>query len=272
MVAGLSWGQAGSQIVISEAVIAQFEDGPQIGTGFLFGPGDPVFISLRFKGYGKSKDEEKPRIHLSWQVETLDPDGVPIVEPKRDKVDVELAPQDKNWMPKARHDFVLPSLADSGTYRVILTVKDEVNGTAAKKEMELRVKGHEVEKSEKLVARNFRWLRTEEDGQPLKSPAYRPGDQVWARFEMTGYKIGEKNAHTIAYGLEVFRADGKSMYNEPTAAQDTGESFYRKRYLPGVLNLNLQPDIAKGEYTIVLRLRDELGGQTDESKHSFQVE
>jgi hypothetical protein len=227
---------------------------------------------MRFRGHGKTKDEDKPRIHLVWQVEALDPDGVPFVEPKQDKVDVELAPQDKNWMPKVRHELVLPSLADSGTYRLILSVKDEVNGTSARKELSVRVKGHEVAKSDQLVARNFRWLRTEEDGPPLKTPAYRPGDQVWARFEMTGYKLGEKNAHSIAYGLEVIRFDGKSMYGEPTAAREKGESFYRKRYLPGVLNLNLQPDIAKGEYTIVLRLRDELGGQTDESKHTFQIE
>ena len=134
------------------------------------------------------------------------------------------------------------------------------------------MKGYGVEKSDKLVARNFRFQRREEDAAPLTQPNYRPGDTVWARFDMTGYKIGEQNAFDVAYGLEVLRAsDQKSMYAEPNAAREKDATFYRKRYLQGALSLNLNKDLARGDYVVILRVRDELGGQAYEERHTFSV-
>ena len=50
------------------------------------------------------------------------------------------------------------------------------------------------------------------------------------------------------------------------------ESFYPKRYVAGILSLKLDPDIAKGEYTIVVTVRDQVGKQQYQSRHSFRVE
>ena len=68
------------------------------------------------------------------------------------------------------------------------------------------------------MVRNFRFLRTEEDAEPLKIASYRPGDTVWARFDITGYKMGPGNQRDVAYTLTVTRADGKLFLppGEPT--------------------------------------------------------
>lgn len=260
------------QVTIPEANIHQYEDGPNLSGSYEFLPGETVFVTARFAQYTASEDEEKPHVRLLWEADVLDPAGIKVVETKKDKIDADLSPQDKEWMPKIHYDFVLPTLADSGTYKLVLRLKDDLSGTTATRELPLRVKGHEVAPSDALVIRNFRWQRGEEEGQAVTSAAYRPGDPVWARFDITGYRFGEGNRFDVSYGLEVFRATGESMYSQPVAAEKSEESFYRQRYMPGALNLNLQPDIAKGDYTVVLRAEDHVGDQKFEEKYIFHVE
>lgn len=263
--------QAGKQVTIIEARLHQFEDGPVLGAAHRFAPGDPVFVSWRLGGYEKTAGEN-PRVRLDWSVQVLDSAGRNVVAPKSGAVDASLAPQDKNWNPKARHDFVLPPLIDPGTYRVVIEAGDALNKTTARRELPFTIEGPLIEKSDTLVARNFRFLRAEQDGEPLKPAAYRPGGALWARFEMTGYKLGPGNSYAVSYGLEVLRPNGERVYAEPDAATESDKTFYPKRYVPGILNLNLNRDLAKGEYTIILRLRDAVGNQSAESKHVFIVE
>lgn len=135
-----------------------------------------------------------------------------------------------------------------------------------------QVHGREVAPSDTLVVRDFRFLRSEDDTKPLQVAAYRPGDSLWARFIMTGYKLGDGNQFDIEYGLNVLRADGTVAYSEPHAAAQKDQPFYPQRYQPGVLNLNFPKDQKLGEYTIVLTVRDNLGGQNFEARQKFSVE
>ena len=273
--AGLAMAQTGKVIAVIDARLHVYDDGPALRESESLGPGDGLWVSAKFSGYAVKTDEEKDKrfIHLTYRFEALDPDGVPLVEAKTEKIDTDLAREDKTWNPKVRFNFLLPPLPDSGVYRVILTVTDEFNKSTARRELPFRVKGFEVEKSDKLTARNVRFQRREEDAAPLNPAVYHPGETVWARFDMTGYKIGAQNAFDVAYGLEVLRGvDQKSMYAEPNAAREKDATFYRKRYLQGALSLNLNKDLAKGEYVLILKIRDEAGGQAYESRHPFTVE
>lgn len=273
--AGLAMAQTGKVIAVIDARLQVYDDGPALRESESLGPGDGLWVSAKFSGYAVKTDEEKDKrfIHLTYRFEALDPDGVALVEAKTEKIDTDLAREDKTWNPKVRFNFLLPPLPDSGVYKVILTVTDEFNKSTARRELPFRVKGFEVEKSDKLTARNVRFQRREEDAAPLNPAVYHPGETVWARFDMTGYKIGVQNAFDVAYGLEVLRgADRKSMYAEPNAAREKDATFYRKRYLQGALSLNLNKDLAKGEYVLILKIRDEAGGQAYESRHTFTVE
>jgi hypothetical protein len=53
---------------------------------------------------------------------------------------------------------------------------------------------------------------------------------------------------------------------------DKGASFYPMKYLPCVINLNLQPNIHPGEYTITITAQDRVGSQSYDSKQTFRVE
>lgn len=256
---------------IERAALAQMEDGSPLPADSKFAVGETVFFSCRVSGYGR-KGDEPPKVKLSWSMEARDPKGALIVPAIEGKIEAELAPEDKNWQPKIGRAIELPPLADAGTYRIVVKVRDEFGKQEAELSTPVAVRARAVEPSDSLTVRNFRFLRSEDDRDPLAVAAYRPGESVWARFDMTGYRLAEKNRFDIEYGLTVLRPDGGVTYREAKAAAEKDESFYRRRYTPGILSLTLPKDLAKGQYEIVLEVRDNADGAKFEMRRKFSVE
>ncbi|MBV8820953.1 MAG: hypothetical protein JO022_21520 [Acidobacteriaceae bacterium] len=258
-------------LTLLQFVLSPSEDGTPFPSDYEFAPGEIVYLSCRVSGYAR-QGEEPPKMYISYTIEARDAQGVLFVPVESGKIAADLSSEDKQWMPKIRHTIEIPPLADSGKYTLSLRVNDELSKASASASVSVEVRGHEVAPSTTLVVRNFRFLRSEEDAHALKVAAYAPGDAVWARFDMTGYKIGEKNLHDVEYGLTVLRSDGTVAYEQPHAADEKNETFYPQRYTPGILSLTLPKDIKKGEYTIVLTVRDNVGAQTCETREKFSVE
>jgi len=260
---------AENKLAIVAAAFAQSDDGPAAAHDDQFVPGETLFFRCQVEGYKRS---EKNEVQLAYQVQAADARGVLLILSEKGAVTTTLSPEDKNWLPKIRYTVVIPPLADTGEYHVTVTVKDELGGTSAEARATFLVRGHDVAPSQTLAVRNFRFFRGENDDKPIQTAAYRPGDSLWARFDMTGYKIAEKNLFDIGYGLVVLRADGSVAYSQPEAATSKEAPFYPQRYQPGELSLNMPKDIAKGEYTIVLTVRDNVGQQTCETRETFSIE
>jgi hypothetical protein len=263
------------KLEIEKFALRQFEDGPALPASHEFLPGETIFWSFRMRGYQVKKSEndagdEESRMKLTWTLRATDPKGVAIEKERSGHVEARLFEQDKDWTPRAADSFMVPPLAPSGIYRATVTVKDE-SGEAAS-QLDFKVRGDTVEPSETLIGRSVRFLRNENDQTPLHHPSYQPGDTLWIRFDITGYKFGEKNRYEVEYGLAVLRANGETMFSQPVAAKETSESFYPQHYVPGVLSLGLNKDLPKGSYTMVITMRDKIGNQTWESREQFQVE
>jgi hypothetical protein len=257
------------QLQIVRPELHQYDGGPPLAPGFRFLTGDLVFVTFHIGGYQVSPES---KVDLSYTIEAVDPEGVPVVETIHGTVATAVSPEDKDWMPIVRGSVALPSLAWGGTYRLTLAIVDKLSQQTAKTEIDIPVRGRNVEPSPALVERNFRFLRTEEDADPLLDAIYHPGDSVWARFEFTGFRYGPKNHIHVEYGVAMVDASGKALFSQPRAAVEDDDSFYPKRYLSGILSLNLDKNIAPGQYTVVLTLRDGVGNQTQESSHVFRVE
>lgn len=256
-------------------VFARSEDGPPEASDENFVPGETVYFSCQAEGYrklDKPDDFGKQNISLKFQIEVRDKSGALLKPIKEDKVDTTVTQEDKNWMPKFRDAIVVPPLADTGEYTVLVKLSDELAKTTEEKRAVFHIKGRAVAPSDTLTVRNFRFLRNEDEDRPLAVAAYRPGDSVWAKFDMTGYKLGEKNQVDIEYGLTVLREDGSVAYSEPQAANQKIQTYYPQRYQPGELNLNLAKDQPLGKYTIVLAVHDNLGQQMYETRETFSVE
>jgi hypothetical protein len=260
---------APTPLSIVKPVISDIEDGPAVPTTFVFVPGQFVFMSFEIGGYKVSPDQ---KVHISYKVAALDPKGVHILEPIDFAVDTTLADEDKNWKPKVRHQIPIPPLAGSGIYSIAIQAKDDLSHDTVSQQLKFEVRGRDVAPSDTLVVRNFNFYRGEEDRDPLAKAAYKPGDTLWARFDITGYKFGAGNSIDLDYGIAVVAPGGKVLFTQAKAAEEKSLSFYPKAYVPGSMNLSLQKNIRPGEYTIVLTTRDHIGNQTHEDKATFTIE
>jgi len=255
---------------ILKPVISDMEDGPPVTSGFTFVPGQFVFLSFHIGGF---KASEEQKIHLSSKTDAFDPKGVRLIETMADQVDTTLAPEDKNWKPIVRQQFLIPPIAPSGTYKITVQVTDDLAaGAAVTQEIPFAVRGRQVEPSDTLAIRNFHFYRGEEDRDPLAIAAYRPGDMLWARFDIVGYKFGPNNAIDADYGISILAPSGKVMFTQDKAAEEKSASFYPKMYVPGSMNLSLENNIRPGQYTIVLTAHDHTGNQTCEAKADFTIQ
>jgi len=272
----LAWSrEAKSQnLSLADVTYRQFDGGPGVGADWEFAAGDTVYLSFRIAGFKTEKKDEREFLRIGYEIETFDPDGVPVIEPVSDSVEAEMTYQDRRseWMPLVDHQVPLPQAAPSGTYHVRVEIHGEVSGTDAVVEIPFRVRGRDVEPSDELVIRNFRFYRSPTSIASLSVPAYRPGDTVWARFDMTGYEFGESNQFHINYGLKVLRESGDVLFDQEVAADEQQETFYPERHIPGSFGLPLTEDLPEGDYTIVVTVRDLLGDQIYSTKEIFHVD
>jgi len=265
-----AWAQQpGKAPVITHASVQQYEDGPPVPPGHRFVAGEAVFFSLMVGGYAVSPSQQ---LRLSYRIQAFDPDGIPLVEPHTGKLEAELTDLDKDWRPKIRHSFVIPPYAPAGGYYVAASVRDEIGGLEAPVKVPFQVLGRSVAPSEKLVIRNLRFLASESAREPLLPAVYRGGERLWARFDLTGYKMGDKNRIEVTYGLSILSPSGKVLFTEPEAAREVDAPFYPKRSFEGIISLEIQPRTTPGEYTLVISAKDLVGGQAAELRERFRVE
>jgi len=257
-------------LTIVRTMVTDSEGGAVLPASFEHVPGETIFFVCRVGGYTKTADEQ---IHLAYSIEAVDSKGVPIMEPFHNEIREEVTPQDKDWMPKIQTEVMVPPLAGSGTYKIIVKVDDVVAKANAASTVPFHVKGRDVTPSDTLVVRNFQFFGSEEDSQPLAKAAYRPGEGVWARFDITGFKYGAKNKIDVNYVTSVIADEsGKVLWTQPEAAVEQSESFYPKQYIPASMGITLQKNIRPGTYTIAVQVKDAVGDQTYEIRETFRVE
>ena len=262
---------APAKLVIERLAMHQFEDGPVLDASHTFLPGETVSISCRIGGYTRPTKEEE-RVKLTWELKALDPAGVLLQPPRTGEIDAAILPQDKDWVPKVLATAIIPPFAASGSYKITIRVKEPSSGGEVSGEALLNVTGRAVEPSETLVARNFNFYKGEQDRQPLRTAVYHAGEMLWARFDITGFKFGEKNRFSVDYGLAILRENGEQVFAQPDAASDANESFYPQRYVPGALSLSVDPAVPKAAYILQVTIRDKVGDQTFVLKQPFRVE
>ncbi|MBI3279385.1 MAG: hypothetical protein HYZ57_06030 [Acidobacteria bacterium] len=258
-----------AELAISGFHFHSYEDSPPLAVHPLFQAGENVNLSFRIIGFQAVGDE--PKMHVRYQIEVRDPAGRPVAPPKSGEVKAQIAPEDKEWMPKIRHGFQVPGAPQAGEYKVLVRVSDKLGKKDAEQEFAFEVESPYHSAPEGLKLTNFHFLRGE-NGPEAVGGSFQPGDMVWGRFEMTGYKFAAKNRYKISYGVELRDLEGKVLFREPKAAAESEASFYPKLYVSGLLSLSLDKTIKPSRYTLVVFLRDEIGDQQIDSEHPFRVE
>jgi hypothetical protein len=260
---------AAPALQIVRPVVSMMDGGTPDAPGYEHIPGETLFFSCRIAGYSKSAEEQ---IHLSYSVQAFDPKGVPLTELFQNELKDEVTPQDKEWMPKVATEVLIPPLVASGTYQIVVKAQDLLAKTSAELSVPFQVRGHALEPSETLTVQNLRFYREEDDPEALEKAVYRPGDGVWARFDITGFRYGPNNKIDVSYVTSLITASGKVLWTQPEPAVEQTESFYPKRYVPATMGITLQKNFQPGEYTITIQAKDGVGNQTFDAKSTFRVE
>ena len=249
-------------------VISQMEGGEPEPPDFEHIGGETLFFSCRVSGFAKSSED---KIRLAYSVQAFDPKGVPLAEVYKNDIDAEVLPQDKEWQPKIELEVPTPPLVPPGAYKIVVKVEDLEAKTSAELAVPFRMRGPVVETSDKLVVRAFRFYHAEDDAQPMAKAAYRVGDDLWAKFDITAFKYGPNNKVDISYVVSILSASGAVLWKQPEPALEQSESFYPKPYVQASMNLNLKT-VKPAEYTMLIQVKDAVGNQSFEIRQAFSVQ
>jgi hypothetical protein len=253
---------------VVQPILSQMDGGAPDPAGFEYVSGQTLFFTCRVANYGKTPDS---KIHLAYSVQAFDAKGIPLTEIYKNELTDEVTPQDREWLPKIATEILVPPLIASGPYKIVVKVEDVVAKTSAEQNVPFKIRAREVAPSDTLVVRNFRFYRDEEGTQALEAAAYRSGDGLWARFDMTGFRYGPNNRIDVSYTTSILGAGGKVLWSQPEPALEQSESFYPKRYVAATMGLSLQ-GTKRGEYTLQIQVKDAIGNQTCEARQVFTVE
>jgi hypothetical protein len=267
-----------ADLALQRMALHQYEDGPIMASSYEYLPGEVGWFSARVTGYQReTREEEQQGARLSWEVRITDPAGVLIQAPEKGSIDELLRSEDKDWVPKMGVSFTVPSYAPRGDYKIAVTVKDQVADTSIAGEWPFRVRGEELPTAGEFGIRNMRFLAREDDRFGMRPAVYQRPGTLFAQFDIVGYKLEASNKFAVEYLLAIAGApteqepQGRILYSQPEARQESGEPFYPQRWVSGGFQLNFDADLAVGMYTLVITVRDKLGGEEREFREPFEV-
>ena len=261
-------------LAILNGGVQKSEDAPFVSSQYRFAPGDYLHFTFQAAGFAvkSSHEGEIRKIALSYSVVPEDLKGVPLAPPDTGSIETELSAEDKNWTPKRRSAFLLPSYVAAGDFQVRVVVKDLLAETETSKGFPFHIGGIIVTPTGSVAVQNFQFFRREEDRAPLQVPAYSPGDTVNLKFNLAGFQLGNENTYHLSYGVLVLRPDGKPYLQQPNAAELRANSFYPAQYLPGAADITTSSDSSKGQYTVVITVHDLIGHISHDFKTAFNLE
>lgn len=261
----------------------EYEDGPVINQPQYL-PGNLVFLDFQISGFKIVEKALIKSMDIGWTYRVLDPAGVPLIPAKSGETSHELQPEDKEWMPKVRLEFPIPDSAPSGTYHVVVDLEDRKDGSKGQRKIPFQVAGRDVDPAQQVNIFNLRFFRGEDDPDPISTPAFRPGDPIFTRFDINGYQLGPKNAVQVSFDITVREAVGKETPDKEVkpprvvmSANDAfqlgaAEHFYPPRFLSGAVSFKLESGNAKGPYLLILQAKDKIAGKQAEFTFPFTLE
>lgn len=258
---------AGQLAIVNPVLHNRQEDGPAIPANYAYYGGELLYMSFKVSGFKPLKEQ----VEVRWQIVATDPDGLLLVPLINGVVREELNVNDKEWLPRVQQTIPLPPQIPPGVCKLKLVATDEYGKATAEKEVEFKVGGRPLPKVEAFALLDLSFYESETALSAMREPVYRPGNALWARFQMAGFKLGEKNRFDVSYGLEIRTTEGKVLYERAEAASDGATPFYPRRVLNGGVTLNITDGVRPGEYLLVVKAKDRVGGTEAETQSRFRV-
>ncbi len=260
-------------LTIHNAVVSDLDGGAAIASGQHFLTGETIYFTFQVTGFTRKTDEdERNHVELEYLVTLKDKAGLLLDKPVQGKINEELTPQDKEWLPKVNRSFVLPDTLVSADYHIDIEVRDLTSKTSAKHQIKVPVRGARKQAAKELVADEVRFFRDEDGTTPAVGAKYHPGAALHVQFQIAGFSLKENNQYEVSYGVKILRGDGTVAFQQPDAAKEQDRTFYPRAYLHGAFHLTLDKNVAAGAYKLVIEMRDDLSGKKHVSEFPFHIE
>ena len=265
--------QAAAQPAIRDFVFRQFEGGPAWDSRQTARSGENLVFSFSISGLKIFEtDNEEKKVRYEWTVQALDPKGIVLAEPLSGKQDAEILPEDKDWVPKVSGTIKLPDFLPPGSFHLAVSVRDTVANASAKGEFPFPVSGPSILSLDRFTIHDVRFFREESSTEPISPVAYRPGDTIWIRFQMSGFQRDSSKEVHLRYGYELKNPAGKVVFSQPDALEERKSYFYPPAYLPAFLSFTPDSKVPRGEYAVILTAQDSVSGQQAQSEQKFRIE
>ncbi len=269
-------GEAGLQLF--DVVLLDSRDGFAIEPDAKFLPGERVHLYLQVSGYSIGRED---RVRLTHELRALDPSGRAFYPPERGGYDTELAPQDENWKPVVRYSPLIPEHAFGGTFAIRVKVTDELAGASVSEEVSFEVNAPRIDPDQGLLVRGFRFRHHPSDPYAWESPddpaggapehsIARPGEQISASFFITGYEVRDDNTFDVESQAWLLDSEGRKLVDFGVT-RESGRPYYPRLWLPGSIRIQLDPEIAPGDYPVRIRVRDRIAGTEKVHEAPLQV-
>jgi hypothetical protein len=229
--------------------------------------GSPIYISFKMTGF---KRDPKENVRLTYTIDCFDPFKTALAVTEAGKIDEALSPQDQKWRPKVNWNLTIPPHAPAGEYEVVITARDAIGAAKAEHRMPFQVRGVAVTPDTPLGITRFEFADSE-DGAAKDPAQFKPGSQLWARFHTVGLQPSPEKEVILEQDVTVSDSAGKVMYSKPRAFAEKAKEFYPLRFLNSVFNLELQPKLKAGEYTIRIDARDIVAKKETSYEAKFTV-
>ena len=263
------------QIAVEDTVISDFQGGFGVPATYEFSSGQIVHLAFRVRGFQIATSEQpRPtrRVALTYTVEAVDCSGRLLAPPRSGDVDQLLSARDPNWAPLIQHSVELPATPRAGTHSFWIRIQDKNSGATASMEVPFEVQSPFDNPSETLSVERFRFYKSSSAEERIEgAPVFRPGESVWGRFLLSGFRTGEGNRFDLSYAVSVRNSAGRVVLHAANAAAESRESFYPKTHVPGVVGVVLEQSIRRGSYVLVLTAVDAIGKQQVKAEYPFRV-
>jgi hypothetical protein len=257
---------AAPALQIVKPAISQTDGGEPEAPAFQHVAGETLYFTCRVDGFTKDPTN---KVHVAYSVQAFDPRGAALDEIYKNEVFDEVLPQDKDWQPKIETELRIPPLVPAGDYKIVVKAEDLIAKTSTETAVPFHIRGTKMEPAAALAIRNFGFYRGEDEAQPMPTALYHNGNEMWARFDITGYKYGAGNKVDVNYVVSIMGGDRVLKTFDPAVEQS--EAIYPKPWIPASLGVPLN-SVKAGEYTLVVRVKDAVGNQTAETRRTFTVQ
>ncbi len=265
--------RAAAQPAIRDFVFRQFEGGPAWVMGQTARSGDNLVFSFAIGGLKTFEtDNEEKKIRYEWTAKALDPKGVALAEPASGKQETEILPEDKEWIPKVSGTIKLPDFLPGGSFHLTVSVRDAVADVSSKSEFSFPVAGPSLPSSLDFAISEVHFFRDESSSEAISPVAFRRGDAIWIRFQMSGFQTNPAKEIHVRYGYELKNPAGKVVFSQRQALEERRSYFYSPAYLPALLSFTPDNKVPPGEYAVILTAEDAVSGQQAQSEQKFRIE